>query len=277
MVARAISFGQEWTLARRELRRGGKPAIFPVAEQNRTRRHSKDMAYELYYWTGIQGRGEFIRLALEEAGADYRDIAREEGDEAITALTEKVMTPSFAPPFLKDGDVVVGQVSAILFYLGPKLGLAPQDQKLALWAQQIQLTIADFVVEGHDVHHPVGMGLYYEDQKAEALRRAKEFRDARVPKFLQWFETILERNPAGDTWLVGDQLTYADLSLYQVYSGLTYAFPKLMSRIGENYPKTMALAARVAARPNIAAYGISGRRLPNSTDDLFRHYPELDE
>lgn len=234
------------------------------------------MTYELYYWTGIQGRGEFVRLALEEAGADYVDAAREEGDGVIESLTEHTQTPSFAPPFLKDGDQIIGQTSAILFHLGPKLGLAPADPRQALWTQQIQQTIADFVAEGHDVNHPVGVGLYYEQQKPEALRRATEFRDARVPKFLRWFETILERNPAGDTWLVGDALTYADLSLYQTHTGLAYAFPKLMARIAGSYPKVEALAKRVAARPNIEAYTESDRRLPNNTDDLFRHYPELD-
>jgi glutathione S-transferase len=245
-------------------------------ERSRVPEHSPVMAYELYYWTGLQGRGEFIRLALEEAGAPYRDVAREDGDAAMEAILSATDTPSFAPPFLKDGDVIVGQVSAILFYLGPRIGLAPTDPLQALWTHQIQLTIADLVVEGHDVHHPVGLGSYFEDQKPEARRRAVEFREQRIPKFLRWFETILERNAAGDSWLVGDRLTYADLSFYQVYSGLTYAFPRLMGRIAEDYPRSAALAARVAGRPNIVSYGQSGRRLPNSEGDIFRHYPELD-
>ena len=235
-----------------------------------------DMTYELYYWTGIQGRGEFVRLALEEARAEYRDVAREKGDGVIEELGKNVDTPSFAPPFLKDGDVVVGQVSAILFYLGDKLGLAPQDEQLKLWTQQIQLTIADFVVEGHDAHHPLGAGKYYEEQKPEAVRRAQEFREDRVTKFLEWFETILTRNPAGSDYLVGDDVTYADLSLFQIISSMDYAFPKLMDRIGDSYPKLRALAERIAARPNIAAYLKSARRLDGNEDDLFRHYPELD-
>ena len=235
------------------------------------------MAYELYYWTGIQGRGEYVRLALEEAGASYHDMAREQGDGIIEAMGEQLATPSFAPPFLKDGDTVVGQVSAILFYLGGKLDLAPSDDISRLWTHQIQLTIADFVVEGHDVHHPVGAGLYYEDQKQEAQRRAKEFRDSRVPKFLDWFETILARNPEGHHHLVGKNLTYADLSLFQIIEGLDYAFPKLMARIGREYPKVRALHNAVAARPNIAAYLGSERRLAGNEDDLFRHYPELDK
>jgi len=238
--------------------------------------HCRFMAYELYYWTGIQGRGEYVRLALEEAGAAYEDMARVEGDGVIEALAEKIDTPSFAPPVLKDGDVVVGQTSAILFYLGDKLGLAPQDERLKLWTQQIQLTIADFVLEGHDVHHPVGMGKYYEEQKPESLRRAEEFREQRVPKFLKWFETILERNPAGPEFLVGDRVSYADLSLFQVMEGLHYAFPKLMGRISKDYPKLEALRERVRQRPNIANYLMSERRLAPNESDLFRHYPELD-
>jgi glutathione S-transferase len=234
------------------------------------------MTYELYYWSGIQGRGEYVRLALEAAGAAYRDVAREDGDRVMAAFGTELATPSFAPPFLKDGAVVVGQVAAILLYLGDRLELAPKDERLRLWTHQIQLTIADFVVEGHDVHHPIGAGQYYEDQKPESLRRAQEFRDERVPKFLDWFETILERNPAGPAHLVGDRLTYADLSLFQVMSGLSYAFPRLMERLYGDYPKIAAVSAAVARHPPIAAYLKSDRRLAPNEDDLFRHYRELD-
>lgn len=234
------------------------------------------MTYELYYWTGIQGRGEYVRLALEAAGAPYRDIAREEGDGVIAAMGKQVATPSFAPPFLKDATLVVGQVAAILLYLGDKLDLAPKDERLRLWTHQIQLTIADFVLEGHDAHHPIGAGQYYEDQKPESLRRAKEFREERVPKFLGWFETVLEKNPEGPAHLVGNRLTYADLSLFQAMSGLTYAFPKLMNRLGPNYCKVNAVCADVAELPKVAAYLASDRRIAPNENDLFRHYPELD-
>ena len=235
------------------------------------------MTYELYYWSGIQGRGEFVRLALEEAGADYVDVARDKGDGAIFKATARTATPSFAPPFLKDGDVVVGQTALILHYLGPKLGLVPRDPRLRLWVHQIQLTIADCVVEAHDTHHPLGGDLYYEEQKPEAARRTRLFRDRRVPLFLDWFETILSRNPAGDRWLAGRKRSYADLSLYQLTEGLAYAFPQLMQREMPGYPKVSALCARVAALPNIARYLNSGRRLPPNEWDVFRHYPELDE
>ncbi len=234
------------------------------------------MAYELYYWTGIQGRGEYIRLALEEAGAAYHDMAREKGDGVIEALTAKAQTPSFAPPFLKDGDLILGQATAILLYLGDKLDLAPKDPQLRLWTHQIQLTIADLVVEGHDTHHPLGADFYYEDQKPQSKRRAADFREQRAPKFLDWFETILTRNPKGPNHLVGARLSYADLSLFQIIEGLDYAFPKLMARIGGKYVKTRALHDAVAERPNIKAYLASDRRLPGNEDDLFRHYPELD-
>lgn len=234
------------------------------------------MAYDLYYWTGIQGRGEFVRLALEDVGADYRDVARDKGDAAITAFGEHCDTPSFAPPFLKDGPVVVGQTAAILLYLGDRLDLAPKDERLKLWTHQIQLTIADLVAEAHDVHHPVGVGRYYEEQKPESVRRSKEFRSSRIPKFLAWFETVLTRNPAGPAHLVGRQATYADLSLFQAIEGLCYAFPNAMHDALKDYPKIAALRAMVAKRPNIAAYLESERRLPFNESGIFRHYSELD-
>ena len=234
--------------------------------------------YKLYYWTGIQGRGEFIRLALEEALASYRDVCREEGDGAMDDLLDdpQTITPSFAPPFLRDGDVLVGQTSAILMYLGPRLGLVAADERLRLWTHQIQLTIADAVVEAHDTHHPLGGGRYYHEQKAESLRRSAEFRADRMPKFLGWFETILERNPAGPAHLVDAVLSYADLSLFQLIEGLDYAFPKRMRALRGDYPRTMALCGRVKRRPNIAAYLKSDRRLAFNEYGIFRHYPELD-
>ncbi|MFC5069474.1 glutathione S-transferase family protein [Flaviflagellibacter deserti] len=235
--------------------------------------------YELYYWPGIQGRGEFVRLALEEAAADYMDVGREpDGMAVMISLMEEasIKTPSFAPPFLKHGDLVIGQVSAILLHLGARHALAPVDEAGKLWVHQIQLTIADLVSEAHDTHHPLGMGQYYEDQKPEAKKRSKEFCEERIPKFLGWFETILTRNPEGSDHLVGNGLTYADLSLFQVVEGLRYAFPNATERALGGTPSVVALHDMVADRPRIAAYLDSDRRLPFSEEGIFRHYAELD-
>jgi glutathione S-transferase len=235
------------------------------------------MAYELYYWPTIQGRGEFVRLALEAAGADYIDVAREsEGIAVMMRMMEHADHPPFAPPFLRDGEMVIGQTAAILLYLGARHGLAPKDPTGGLWTHQIQLTLSDFVAEAHDTHHPLGVGLYYEDQKQEALRRAQEFRDDRIPKFLNWFETILVRNPSGDRHLVGQSLTYADLSLFQVIEGLSYALPKATKRALKKAPRVAALHAAVAERPRIKSYLASPRRIPFNEDGIFRRYPELD-
>lgn len=229
------------------------------------------MDYQLYYWPSIQGRGEFVRLALEDAGAAYADVAREEGGmEAMTALMQQAATPAFAPPFLRAGELLIGQTAAILLHLGETLGLAPRDTAGRLWVHQIQLTIADIVNEAHDVHHPVGVSLYYEDQKAEAHRRAHEFIVQRIPKFLDYFERL------GQGDYLADAFSYADLSMFQLIDGLRYAFPRALGRLAPRYPRLFALHARVAARPNIAAYLASARRIPNNEDDVFRHYPELD-
>ena len=235
------------------------------------------MAYELYYWPTIQGRGEFVRLALEEAGAAYIDVAREsEGIAVMMRMMEHAKYPPFAQPFLKDGETVIGQTAAILLYLGARHGLSPKDPTGGLWTHQVQLTLSDFVAEAHDVHHPVGVGLYYEDQKQEAFRRAQEFRDDRIPKFLNWFETILDRNPSGVRHLVGPSLTYVDLSLFQVIEGLSYAFPKATQRALKKVPRVAALHGAVAERPRIRSYLASPRRIPFNQEGIFRHYPELD-
>ncbi len=239
------------------------------------------MAYQLYYWPTIQGRGEFVRLALEEAGADYADVARGAGGPDFAAVedllgAEDITRPPFACPVLRDGDLVIAQTANILAWLGDRHGLAPAEPAGRYWAQQLQLTLADWVDEIHDTHHPVGAELYYEDQKPEAQRRAQVFREYRLPKFMGYFERVLARNPAGDAWLVGNDLTYPDLSLFQVVDGLRYAFPRAMEAVEPEHPLVAALHARVARRPSVAAYLASARRLPFNEDGIFRHYPELD-
>lgn len=234
------------------------------------------MVYELFYWPTIQGRGEFVRLALEQAGAPYVDVARAKGGMArMMAALDAGAHPAFAPPFLKAGELTIGQTANILLYLGQHHGLAPRDEAGGLWTHQLQLTIADLVAESHDSHHPVGGALYYEDQKSEAKRRAADFTANRIPKFFDYFERILGAG-AQHGWLAGAALSYADLSLFQVVEGLRYAFPKALAGMDDDYPRLAALRGRVAALPNIAAYLASPRRLPFSEEGIFRHYPELD-
>lgn len=236
------------------------------------------MTYELYYWPTIQGRGEFVRLALEEAGVEYVDVARKKkGEAAMMALLEAPGTPAFAPPFLKSGDLLIGQTAAILHYLGTRHGLAPRAEAGRLWVHQLQLTIADLVSEAHDTHHPVGTTLYYEDQKKEAKRRAADFTRHRIPKFFDYFERILREPQRRGGYLAASRLSYADLSMFQVIEGLRYAFPKSMQRLEPAYPGLIELHDRVAARPNIAAYLSSKRRIAFNEDGIFRHYPELDK
>jgi glutathione S-transferase len=233
------------------------------------------MRYELYYWPGIQGRGEYVRLALEEAGAAYTDVARERGMAAMIGMMEASSgTPPFAPPFLKAGQLVIGQTANILLYLGSRHGLAPKAEAGRLWVHQLQLTVTDFVLEIHDTHHPLGPSLYYEDQRAAAKKRTEEFWKERVPKYLGYFEGLLEGK--GGFYLTGRRLTYADLSLFQIVEGLRYAFPKRMKAFERNIPGLVDLHDRIAARANIKAYLASDRRIAFNEDGIFRHYRELD-
>ena len=234
------------------------------------------MRYELYYWPEIQGRGEYVRLALEDAGADYVDAARNgNGTSAMMKLMEqKSGTPPFAPPFLKAGRLVIGQTANILLYLGTRHGLAPKTEAGKLWVHELQLTIADFVQEIHDTHHPLGSTLYYEEQRAPAKKRAEGFWKERVPKYLGYFEDLLASS--GGSYITGRRITYVDLSLFQIVEGLRYAFPKRMAAFEDEIPGLLALRDRVAARPNIKAYLESDRRIPFNESGIFRHYKELD-
>ena len=223
------------------------------------------MSFLLYYWPSIPGRGEFIRLALEDAGAAYRDVAREPGGiEAMQRQMQKHHV--FAPPFLVHGKVAIAQTANVLFYLGPRLGLSPKSDAGRLWLHQQQLTVGDWLVEVHDTHHPIASSFYYEEQKREALRRAEDFRKARLPKFLRYFET-LPRPRA---------FTYLELSLFQMIEGLRYAFPRTMKKMESKIPNLLSVRDRVARRPRLAAYLNSARRIAFNEQGIFRHYPELD-
>ena len=240
------------------------------------------MRYEFYYWPEIQGRGEFVRLALEEAGADYLDVARLSGrGKGVKAMVQlmqrtKTETPPFAPPFLKAGKLIIAQTANILFYLGPRLNLVPKAEAKRLWVHQLQLTIADFVDEIHDTHHPIAGSLYYHQQKKEAKRRTGYFIKERIPKFLNYFENILASNPKGSAYILGRSFSYVDLSLFQIMAGLNYAFPNTMKKQKKNYPCLNILHDKVAARKNIKAYLASERRIPFNEYGVFRYYPELE-
>jgi glutathione S-transferase len=233
------------------------------------------MRYELYYWPSIQGRGEFIRLALEDAGADYSDVARApRGMSAMMRLMENrsVAYPPFAPPFLKAGKLLIAQTANILLYLGPPLDLVPKSDAGRLWANQLQLTIADWVAEVHDTHHPIAGSLYYEEQKAESRRRAADFTSTRLPKYLGYFERISK----GAEYILGKKVSYVDLSLFQMIAGLRFAFPRAMARLEPKHRRLVALHDRVSTRPHLDAYLKSDRRIPFNQEGIFRYYPELD-
>jgi len=233
------------------------------------------MAYKLWYWPSIQGRGEFVRLALEGAEIEYEDCARKVGEDGLMAdLNDRTGRTPFAPPYLELDGLVIAQVANILMYLGERHGLAPSNMADRLWLNQLQLTIADLVAEVHNVHHPVAMMDYYDDQKPEAARAAKQFREARMPKYLGHFEDAAQAN-TGD-WLIDHKWTYADTSLFQIVEGLRYMFPKRMKTLEPDYPNLVRIHNQVAELPGIKAYLKSDRRLAFNTDGIFRAYPELD-
>lgn len=235
------------------------------------------MRYQLFYWPGIQGRGEFVRLVLEDAGAAYDDVARKPGgmDRMMAMMDGRDKRPPFAPPFLKAGKLVIAQVAEILHFLGPKLKLSPRAEADRLWLHQLQLTVTDFVKEIHDTHHPLGGEFYYEDAKPEAKRFTKNFLEARAPKYLGYFETVLKKSKGPYT--LGRNMSYVDLSLFQLIEGLRYAFPKAMKAIERDVPRVVSVHDKVGERERLKKYLASPRRIPFNESGIFRHYPELDD
>lgn len=235
------------------------------------------MSYDLWYWTGIPGRGEFIRLPLEAGGIPYQEKAWQRDGDAILVqdMARERIDPPFAPPYVVTQDgLVISQTANILMYLGERHPqIAPCEVAGRHWVHQLQLILMDLVAESHDVHHPVGVELYYEDQRPEALRRATGFRAHRIPRFLDYFERVLAQR---GQWLSGGpHWSYADLSLFHVVEGLRFAFPRRLAVLAPSYQRIWALRHAVEALPELQDYLHSERRLPFS-DGLFRHYPELD-
>jgi glutathione S-transferase len=233
------------------------------------------MTYQLYYWPSIQGRGEFVRLTLEDAGAAYEDVARSgaAGMKVMIDLLAGRDGLAFAPPILRDGDLLVSQTANILLHLAPRLGLVGESAAERLQANSLQLTVADLVDEVHNTHHPIAPGLYFEDQREAAKARAADFLAERAPKYLGYFEQVV----ADGDHAVGAAHSYVDLSLFQIVEGLSYAFPRAMAGFARRYPALERVRTRVAARPRMAAYLASDRRIPFNETGIFRRYPELDQ
>ena len=233
------------------------------------------MSYDLWYWPTLQGRGEFVRLALEAAGVPYRDRARDEGTDALVAdMARRGPRGPFAPPYLDTGELVIAQAAHILTWLSDRHGFGAADEGVALWLIQLQLTITDVVAEVHNVHHPVAAMAYYDEQKPEAARAAAQFREERLPKFLGYFEAAA--GAIDGDWIGGAQWSHVDTSLFQLVEGLRYMFPERMAAIEGDYPRLLAVHDAVAALPGVAGYLASDRRIAFNEDGIFRHYPELD-
>ena len=245
---------------------------------------SSEAPYALYYWPSLPGRGEFVRLVLEQAGVAYDDVARRPAAEGggVPALMAQLRGDGpglrpLAPPVLVHGRLRLAQMPNICAFLGARHGLVPDDEPAKAEAMQLMLTVADLVVEAHDTHHPVGKGDYYEDQKPEAGRYAAQFVAQRLPKFLRYFESVLQANPQGQRrHLLGGSVTYVDLAMDQLLRGIEYAFPRAFARLEPELPGLLALRGHVDALPRIAAYRASPRCIPFNETGIFRRYPELD-
>jgi glutathione S-transferase len=231
------------------------------------------VSVELWYWPNIPGRGEFVRLFMEAGEIEYEDVAREKGVEALVEdMASREGIRPFAPPYIVDDDLCIGQTAHILAYLSDKHGLGAGELDLDLQMIQLQLDISDMVEEVHSTHHPIAGSLYYQDQMEAAYENARAFREERIPKYLDHFEAALEGQ--GGPFVLGDQWNHVDTSLFQLMEGLDYAFPKRMREL--DYPRLELCRQAVTEIDGIEAYLASDRRMEFNQDGIFRHYPELD-
>ena len=292
-----LSFNRTLPISIKAVRRPVSHLIFWQAKQaftmstraSKRQKTDAEEVYHLIYWPGIPGRGEHVRLALEQAGAEYTDTAHvEDGIKTVSSQISKenkgdsINPPPLAPPILKHGEYTISQTPNILLYLGTKLGLAPttEEDPVGIYhVNELTLTALDGLSnEPHDVHHPIAVAEYYENQKEEAAKKAKDYRENRLPKFFEYFERVLSGDASkGGEYLYGGQLTYADLVLFQTVDGVSFAFPRRVGSLKKSgdYDKVFALYDRVKALEKIKAYLESDRSQEYSMG-IYRHYPELD-
>ena len=237
--------------------------------------------YRLVYWPTIPGRGEFVRVILEDVGAAYIDVARLPeaeggGSRAVVGFLADP-PPGLRPlacPVLVADDLVLAQSVAIAMLLGERHHRLPGDGAGRYGVQQVLLTMTDLVAEVHSVHHPISTSLRYEDQREAAIVGARPFHAQRLPKYLDWLERLLADN--GDEVLVGAGTTVADLWVLPLLDGLDYAFPRSMAALAPRVARLRGLRDRVASRPPLVTYLASARHRPHNLSGIFRHYPELD-
>ena len=199
------------------------------------------MTYELYYWPGIQGRGEFVRLALEEAGAPYVDVARERGPgRGVAALITDAegrrrrarAVRAAVPQGRRDRRLARRQHPRLS---APRSSASRRRRKRCVSSPNgLQLTVTDFVAEVHDTHHPISNDLYYEDQKKEAKARATAFLDHRLPKFLALLRARAGEQPRGRRPCRRRRLDRRRSVAVPVAEGVIYAFPRAMARFAAN-------------------------------------------
>lgn len=229
---------------------------------------------------------------FEATKTPYTDVANEDSKDGYAEVQRVCMNgdslesdegnpPVFSPPALRvkhDGrakPLIISQTPNILIYLGDKLGLVGEgDDKF--WIQQLALTALDLNNEVHDTHHPIAVMQYYKDQKEESLKKAKDVRETRIPKFLSYFERTLKWNATAGKhkYLVGDGLTYADTTVWQVLDGLSFAFPRELEARKKEFPELLTTFYE-SIKEELMEYLNSSRRLKYS-DGVFRYYPELD-
>jgi len=231
---------------------------------------------QLWYWPDLPGRGEFIRLFCEAGEVDYTDMAREQGADALVEHMHGLEgRRPFAPPYIEDDGIVVGQTPLVLQYLSDKHGLGSGEMETDLQLFQLQIDIADFVEEVHSVHHPIAHDLFYADQMDAAFEKAGYFRAQRIPKFLIHFDNAIAAG--GGPFSLGQQWSHVDTSLFQLMEGLDYAFPNYMKEMQGSWPHLEGLQGIVPEIEPLAEYLASERRIEFSEDGIFRHYEELDE
>lgn len=214
--------------------------------------------WKLYYWDMCPGRGEYVRIVFEEAGVQFL----EDRDNILEKVIKGGMEgfPAFAPPVITRGDFKLSQTPVICEYLGKHFNLYPASDTDVWHARQINLTIHDFQADGRNVFHAKQFTASYFGQEAETQGHIDWFRKERLPRWLLYFEKLLQANDNGRSFVIGDKLTYVDLGLLQVLRNAANQFSDEWIKM--DIPLIKAFKQRMEARPNLAAYFKSDRCQP---------------
>jgi glutathione S-transferase len=208
--------------------------------------------YDLFYWP-VPFRGQFVRAVLAFAGKTWTEGEPGAMAELMSGPVKKMPVPFMGPPLLIDKKTgfAIGQMAAIVLYLGETLELLPGDPAMRAMTMKI-------VLDANDVIDELTL------DGGREMWTDKRWQDfvPRLQKWMSFWEETGHRHglKAKSGFLLGgDAPGIADVVTAVLWSTMTERFKPIAALLEETAPMTAALCARIALRPELAALARKAR------------------